>query len=657
MSTSTPKPELDHEARIFTPEAVYRSPWQRWKDFWFKAADPTTLAFIRICTGLLVLYIHLAYSLDLQAFFGKHGWYAAAFIEKERQESPSYVSSFWDWDANYAFPRLSDFPHRRQALMTFLRGLPTDKTERAAALRYLNRANEFAYPDDFRIALYYLQSMGTRPEELNNYLTVLLGGELESPERTAAYTRDTPPMFRSLPVETRSQIADEIRAMWTTLGRMSWTDPDRDRTYVFNHLVEVAPEQRKSLIDYINTLPEDAVERAKLLDYLEYWNNDPRKAYRLGSGIFSVWFHVTDPTQMAIIHIGVLIVIFLFTIGLFTRVTSVLVWLACVGYIHRTQQVLFGMDTMMNILLFYLMIGNSGAALSVDRLIARYRAVRASLKRTGTLDPQTSAFLAYPPPSVGAGFAVRLLQIHFCFIYAAAGLSKLKGQSWWGGQAFWEVVVNPEFTLMQYGWYEKSLRWFASVKPIYYAMTIIAVWFTLFIEISFAFLIWTRMRWLLILLATAMHALIAVLMGLNLFELLMIVMLLAFLPDRVIRDRLRGAANLVRYRFRFNPQNAAQVRAAACTASMDVDNQVELVPDRTATVPELVGADNQAATGSNGVSTMFRNVRLLGWFRWVLWIPGIRALWGHRLFPQGDATPRESPKTSSLTPRSPTKRS
>ena len=66
------------------------------------------------------------------------------------------------------------------------------------------------------------------------------------------------------------------------------------------------------------------------------------------------------------------------------------------------------------------------------------------------------------------------------------------------------------------------------------------VWFTLFIEIAGPFLLWTRLRWLIIFLATAMHAVIGVLMGLNLFELLMIVMLLAFLPDRVVRDRFRG---------------------------------------------------------------------------------------------------------------------
>ncbi len=212
------------------------------------------------------------------------------------------------------------------------------------------------------------------------------------------------------------------------------------------------------------------------------------------------------------------------------------------SYIHRTQQVLFGMDTMMNILLFYLMIGNSGAALSLDRLIARYRAVRASLRRSGTIDANTRAFLACPPPSVSAGFAVRLIQIHFCFIYAAAGLAKLKGAIvveragvlGSGG----EPRVHPDAVPVVR---EPRPRGLHLVKPLYY-----------FIDRDFAcgprcssrspapFLLWTRLRWLMIFLATAMHAVIGVLMGLNLFELLMIVMLLAFLPDRVIRDRFRG---------------------------------------------------------------------------------------------------------------------
>src|SRR6201999_2310206 len=111
------------------------------------------------------------------------------------------------------------------------------------------------------------------------------------------------------------------------------------------------------------------------------------------------------PTQMALVHALGLAVIVLFTLGVCTRVTGVLTWGAVVGYIHRRNQILFGMATMMTILLIYLVIGNSGAAMSVDRLVARYRAARASLRRSGTIDANTRAFLACPPPSASAGFA------------------------------------------------------------------------------------------------------------------------------------------------------------------------------------------------------------------------------------------------------------
>ena len=70
-----------------------RSPWQRWKDFWFSAADPTTLGFIRICTGLLVLYIHLAYSLDLGTGLGRPegATKECAFLALERVAGPVAV--------------------------------------------------------------------------------------------------------------------------------------------------------------------------------------------------------------------------------------------------------------------------------------------------------------------------------------------------------------------------------------------------------------------------------------------------------------------------------------------------------------------------------------------------------------------------------------
>ena len=42
----------------------------------------------------------------------------------------------------------------------------------------------------------------------------------------------------------------------------------------------------------------------------------------------------------------------------------------------------------------------------------------------------------------GANLGIRLIQVHFCFIYLAAGLSKLKGDAWWNGFAFWDVMFG-----------------------------------------------------------------------------------------------------------------------------------------------------------------------------------------------------------------------
>ena len=648
-----------------TATLPYRSPWQRWKDFWFHPADPTTLGFIRIMTGLLVLYIHLAYSLDLQAFFGPHGWYAGRFIERERHESPSLVEPLDDrWgDPPPVYAQLSDYPHRRAALMQYLRSLSADPSARARELAYLSRVVAFRNPPDTRRALEYIHGMGSS-YELERFISVLHGTSVfregqpeplifgftlpgKEVDASQSYIDATPKFFQDLPADQKRQLASEVRAFWETLShdRVKWSSPDRDRSYVITHLFEISPESRQALLNFMLELPADDGERTKRLNYIEYWNTDPTKTYRQGGSIFSMWFHVSDPTEMALIHTGVLILILLFTVGLFTRVTSVLVWLATVSYIHRTQQVLFGMDTMMNILLFYLMIGNSGAALSLDRLIARYRAVRASLRRSGTIDPNTRAFLASPPPSMSAGLALRLIQVHFCFIYAAAGLSKLKGATWWNGRAFWDVVVNPEFTLMQYPWYENTLRWLISVKFIYHFITALSVWVTLFVEIAGPFLLWTRLRWLMILLATAMHAAIGVLMGLNLFELLMIVMLLAFLPDRVVRDRFRGGADLAKLTLTFNPQQVSHTRAAALAIGGDVDNQIALVPNSTATLVTLTDPDKKSLSGSDGLAAYFKHVRLPAIFRFLLWVPGLRSLLAVCLFPKGTEPVRDVKST------------
>ncbi|MBL8865888.1 MAG: hypothetical protein JNK93_10040, partial [Planctomycetia bacterium] len=54
----------------------------RWTRFWFAPTDPTTLGFMRIMTGLVMLYVHAVYSLDLSAYFGKQGWYSLSEVNR-----------------------------------------------------------------------------------------------------------------------------------------------------------------------------------------------------------------------------------------------------------------------------------------------------------------------------------------------------------------------------------------------------------------------------------------------------------------------------------------------------------------------------------------------------------------------------------------------
>src|SRR5262249_6064555 len=128
---------------------------------------------------------------------------------------------------------------------------------------------------------------------------------------------------------------------------------------------------RWHIIRFIKNLPDDKVARQAKLAYMKEWQLDPDTLWQRGLYTWSIWFHVTDPGWMVATHVAVLVVMFLFAIGFCTRVTSVLTWMAAVSYIQRSTVTLFGGDTMMNILLIYLMIGPSGAALSVDRLLAR----------------------------------------------------------------------------------------------------------------------------------------------------------------------------------------------------------------------------------------------------------------------------------------------
>jgi hypothetical protein len=227
----------------------------------------------------------------------------------------------------------------------------------------------------------------------------------------------------------------------------------------------------------------------------------------------------------------------------------------------------------MNILLLYLMIGPSGAALSVDRLIARYwaswRALRGRRPVPDYLEPR---------PSVSANFTLRLIQVHLCVIYLVAGLAKLKGPAWWEGTAIWKTMANFEFSPMHFSPYLDFLHFLSNHILLWYIVLTGMAVFTLCMEIGFPILIWVRpMRWVMLTMALLMHTGIALFMGLNTFSLFMLVFLLAFVPLETMQKLLgllgRGSRPL---RLSFNGRSRPQVRAASLVRAVDVWDQVAL---------------------------------------------------------------------------------
>ena len=262
--------------------------------------------------------------------------------------------------------------------------------------------------------------------------------------------------------------------------------------------------------------------------YREEWDIDPNyDVLRAGAWKWSLWYHVTDPPWLYFWHGVVLLSMVCLTVGLWTRVAAVLTWIGMLSYVHRAPTTLFGMDTIMNVVVLYLMIGPSGSVLSLDRWLARWRARRRGL---------TLAADEPPRPQVSANLALRVMQIHLCIIYFASGISKLQGTTWWMGTAVWGTMANYEFSPMHYRWYLESLRFLSRHRWLWEIVITTSTTFTLAFEIGFPFLVWHRsLRGVMILSAVLLHIGIALFMGLVGFSCIMIVLALSFVPAETWR--------------------------------------------------------------------------------------------------------------------------
>lgn len=165
------------------------------------------------------------------------------------------------------------------------------------------------------------------------------------------------------------------------------------------------------------------------------------------------------------------------TAGLWTRLSSIVVFVCLASMQQRNLYILHGGDVFLRVTGFFLMFAPAGAALSLDRLI------RVRRKLEG---------VEIPPK---APWAQRMIQFELALLYFASFLWKIKGAPWLNGTALFYVFhihAIQRFPLpawVQYPWILK-----------------LATWYTLVLEFCLGVLIWFRpFRYPLLLLGLTFH--------------------------------------------------------------------------------------------------------------------------------------------------------
>ena len=226
---------------------------------------------------------------------------------------------------------------------------------------------------------------------------------------------------------------------------------------------------------------------------------------------WSLYFVASSPTMIRVVAGIALVAAILLTLGVATPLAAGVSFLCLVSAANRAPLNVFGLDDTLGMLLVPLVVGPSGARLSVDRLLCG-----AGRGRGGE-------------PSVRASVGLRLLQVHLCVVYLFSGAGKLFGASWWEGTALWGAIANDRYRTL-------DLRGLAGHPLIVNALTLATLWW----EVAYPALIWPRLtRRVFLAMAVAVHLGIGLAMGMMEFGLAMITANLAFVPAAVIESLLR----------------------------------------------------------------------------------------------------------------------
>lgn len=198
--------------------------------------------------------------------------------------------------------------------------------------------------------------------------------------------------------------------------------------------------------------------------------------------------------------------------GVWTPVAAGLSLVFHLSYMHHNPLMVVGLDGLLSMALFYLMLVPSGGVLGVLARTPGSGPVRYSYAPGELWAPP-------PPDEVWANLPLRLLQLHLCALYLQSGLGKLT-TDWLTGPAFWHprlqalgVPLSAE-TLVSASWLP----------------TLFTFGLVLF-ELAYPVLVWARpWRYPVLVAAVVVHLGVGLGWGHWPHNLLMLVLNMAFVP-------------------------------------------------------------------------------------------------------------------------------
>ncbi len=245
------------------------------------------------------------------------------------------------------------------------------------------------------------------------------------------------------------------------------------------------------------------------------------------------------------------------TLGLFSRLSMLLVFLGLVSFNHRNIYVHHSGDHLLGIAAFYMMFAPIGATLSVDRIL--------SIWFGDKVPPLTAEKTSL--------WAMRAFQIQFALIYWQTSWAKLAAPTWWDGTALYYVFRHIEFS-----------RFYVPFVPQNMLLLKLFTWSALVIEFCAWIFIWFKeTRYFVLLSLLALHLGIDYAMNIPVFEHIMIACLILFIPAEDLQKLMSkikawvspalGAPVLLSY----NGEISTHVKIARTIKCLDIFDKVQLV--------------------------------------------------------------------------------